>query len=489
MFRSPTPPRQVSRGTVRRLAVAPAVGLLLAVVVALAAGAQGPSKLVNGTLTPGFPTAGALLFGNDPDTATGSCTGTMVGCDTFVTAAHCVCDEDGTLCQSAPNIPDPGDYLVFLQHAGFFSIASIALRSGFDFPVADVAVLKLTTPVNGISPTPINTTISPPSSSVGTIVGFGRSGGTAQDYGLKRTGRIETTTCLDESNVTSVCWNFVAPIGPPGEDSSTCNGDSGGPLYIDLGAGDVLAGVTSGGVAEECLAPATAFDANIYAYRDWIQAQGLADLGNQTCGDLAQVGTPGVTVVGFSGDVSAGVPEGRHQFVVDPETVHLVVTMNASEAGSNDFDLFVKFGAPAATNDWDCRATGGNNWGSCEFASPSAGSWHVLVNRYDGDGTYQTTATAFKSGAAPVPSLSPPAAAATALLLMALSLVALSSQHATLVKARRSKLSHRPLPSPGTCLGPVLREPAAPAGRGHRSSRRPGSSSRWRGDGGGPPET
>jgi hypothetical protein len=353
-------------------------------------------RIVNGLLTSDFPTTGSLLTGNDPDSALHWCSGTLIGCETFLTAAHCVCEFTGSDCQSGPLAPDPNEWLVFFQHAGFFTVSNIAVHLDFDFPTTDVAVITLGTPVNGISPTPINTTASPPFGSSGTIVGFGRSGGANDEYGLKQFGAVVTASCTggipDEQ---AVCWNFENPVGDPGEDSNTCNGDSGGPLFIDLGSGEVVAGVTSGGTSTDCLAPDASFDANVFTYSQWIQSQGGADLFNTTCGSFSQVGTPGVDMHGFSGTVSTGKLEGRHQLGVAAGAELLVVTMNASQAGSNDFDLYVKYGSPPTTSDYDCRAFGANQWGSCEFPFPSQGTWHVLVNHFAGGGTYQSTATVY----------------------------------------------------------------------------------------------
>jgi len=397
-------------------------GLAALALLAGPAGAQ--QRIVNGVLTNGFPTTGSMLLGNDPDTATQWCTGTLIGCETFLTAAHCVCDGTGASCASGqPDEPDPNAYLVFLQHAGFFTVSSIALRSDFDFPVADVAILKLGSAVNGISPSRINTTSSPAASSAGTIVGFGRTGDPNFDYGIKQTGAVSTVACSGGiSNTTSVCWSFTAPVGPPGDDSNSCNGDSGGPLFIDMGSGDVVAGVTSGGTSASCNEPDLAYDANVYHYRTWVQTEGGADLANTSCGSRAQVESADVDVHGFDGTLSAGKPTGTHSFSVASGAEHLIVTMNASEESGNDFDLYVKFGAPPITGDYDCRAFGTNSWGSCEFASPSAGTWHVLANRYSGDGTYQVTATVFNPITTPppqVPALPPWGGAALVLALAA----------------------------------------------------------------------
>ena len=98
-------------------------------------------RIVNGLPTEAFPTTGALLRGTSPDTAVSWCSGTLVGCNTFLTAAHCVCAANGSQCQP-PNAPNPGDYQFYLQHAGIFSVSSISVRSDYAFPVADLAVFE-----------------------------------------------------------------------------------------------------------------------------------------------------------------------------------------------------------------------------------------------------------------------------------------------------------------------------------------------------------
>jgi hypothetical protein len=344
-------------------------------------------QIVNGVFEPLQPTTGALLAGTNPDTASATCSGTLIGCETFLTAAHCV---------ESPSTPS--SYSVFFQHAGFFDVTEIDVRSDYAFPVADVAVLKLAAPVSGIAPTPINTTQSPPAGTSGVIVGFGTSGGSADDGGLKRSGAVTTATCTGGiSNSTSVCWKFESPIGPVGEDSNTCFGDSGGPLFVDFGAGPVVAGVTSGGDNSSCLPLDQSFDTNVFFYRDWVQSQGGADLDNTTCGSLAQVGTPGTLVMSANGSLSPSVPEATHPFLIPPGTELLRVAMNAEDDFGDDFDLFVKAGSPPTTSDFDCARTGFGQLGLCEFSSPTAGEWHVLVNRASGAGAYQVTVTAFGS--------------------------------------------------------------------------------------------
>ncbi len=402
-------PALVRAATARsRCRHSPAARPLAVVVLATLLVAGGPlrpalagPRIVNGDLTSAWPTTGALLHNPSGPisqlSATSWCSGTLIGCSTFLTAAHCV--EDSTVANR---------YLVFLQHAGFFAVSSIVIHPSYttnNWPKFDVAVIHLASAVDGIRPTPINTT-NPTSfiPEAGTIVGFGRSGATdgGDDYGLKRVGDIQTLNCpsgLGGTNNDLVCWQYNG--GVRGDTSNTCNGDSGGPLFMNLGAGMRVAGVTSGGSSNECGPGDVSYDANVATFSAWIDGEGGADLDNTACGGGAQVEDAEVTVLPFSGSLSSAVPSQTNSFTVGASTQRLVVTMNASEKNSPNFDLYVRFGSAPTTSVYDCAAVGSSQYGACEFDLPAAGTWYAMVRRSSGSERYQATATIF-SGDPPV---------------------------------------------------------------------------------------
>jgi Trypsin/Bacterial Ig domain/Bacterial pre-peptidase C-terminal domain len=337
--------------------------------------------IVNGQATTEFPTVGVLLTATEP--ASLLCTGTLVGCDRFLTAAHCVCFGDGASCQD----PEPGDGMrVYLQGAGFFSVVGQHVHPEFRFPDNDVAVLELSRPAVGLRPSPLARRALAIGEG-GTIVGFGRSGGMEHDYGIKQSGQVVTGECPpDLERPGHVCWTFED------QGANTCNGDSGGPLFVaDRSDRLAVAGITSGGTLSNCLSGDQSYDTGVSAHLDYIAsaAGGPERLGPRVCGELPHVGELGTEVVARQGSLQPGVTD-THQVEVPPGTAELRVSLNATEGSSPD--LYLRAGRPATAAAHDCAADGPGSYGYCEVRSPVPGTWHVQVIGV-GYGDFQLTAT------------------------------------------------------------------------------------------------
>jgi hypothetical protein len=346
-----------------------------------------PAPIVNGVTSVGFPSVALLLartFGGDHFPF---CSGTLIGCRTVLTAAHC-------FCPSTPCVPEVTNRFVFLQHGGLFAIESAAVHPSFEFGVAgDFVVLRLASPVDGVAPTPINTVARPAPGTPGTIVGYGTRGGPSLSAGVKFAGAVTTAACRPEVDAANhQCWLYEAPIGPPGTHSNTCLGDSGGPLFVDQGGGPVVAGVTSGGFSENCLEPDSSFDADVFVERAWIAGQAGGDLANATCGALPQAGTDLAPIFAAEGTLDFGNEEDRYFLEVPPGTSRVRFTLSHDDSG--DFGLYVRRGQPPSTFVADC-ASQHRGWDVCDFEAPGAGAWHVLVDRLTGSGLYQLTVTLF----------------------------------------------------------------------------------------------
>jgi hypothetical protein len=342
--------------------------------------------IVNGDLTHSYPSAGALLTGATADASQLQCSGTLIGCDSFLTAAHCVCPGDGGDCQSATPV-EP--FRVFFQHAGFFEVTAVRVHPGFSFPDNDVAVLTLARPVTGITPTPLQDA-APGLGTEGTIVGFGRTGGSDFTYGLKYEGSITTGTCPDGINPTGkVCWTFNGT-----GDANTCNGDSGGPLFFQSGGVTRVGGITSGGVDAACLAGDNSYDNDVFTYHQFIEAG--TPIAQASCGALPHIGTPAVDIESDQGALAQG--ETAELTVEVPRgTTELRVALNSSDGSAANFDLAVSRGG-MRDESVSCTAATPAAYEYCEVTSPEPDVWNVQVKAVTGGGDYQVVATVIGGG-------------------------------------------------------------------------------------------
>jgi hypothetical protein len=53
-----------------------------------------------------------------------------------------------------------------------------------------------------------------------------------------------------------------------------------------------------------------------------------------------------------------------------------------TSGGTGDMDLYVKFGSAPTDSSYDCRPYAGGNSETCNFASPSAGTYYVRMKAY-----------------------------------------------------------------------------------------------------------
>jgi hypothetical protein len=362
--------------------------VLAALISSPAPAQEGSAHIVNGSLTSSFASTGALLIYDDATRTqlTGLCSGTLVGCRTFVTAAHCVCANAETAAECTPEVATAPERLqVFFQLAGFAQVATVTVSPDFDFGEAgDLAVLQLAQPIAGITPSAINMVGKPALGTAGTIVGFGRTindSTVRSDAGNKRAGTVTVADCHGVvPDETHVCWQFL------GSESSTCSGDSGGPLFIDRGDGPLLAGVTSGGINGTCEAPDRSFETDVFFYADWITNE-IDD-----CTTVSPTDQDLRILLSTDGELGRETAEARFQLLAPAGTTALRAALNGQLAGA-DFDLYVRAGSPPSLTEYDCADLATSSFGACELTAVR-GTWHVLVRRTFGDGTFQLNVTA-----------------------------------------------------------------------------------------------
>ena len=123
-------------------------------------------------------------------------------------------------------------------------------------------------------------------------------------------------------------------------------------------------------------------------------AQAASELYGQTEVDAVHdawcaVGVPGCPSSGGGNALANGVAKTGLSGSTGSQTFYTIaipagatnLSVNLS-GGSGDADLYVKFGSQPSTSSYNCRSWASGNTESCSFASPSTGTYHVLINAY-----------------------------------------------------------------------------------------------------------
>jgi len=280
-----------------------------------------------------WPDAAAVYWGSSV-----SCTGVLIAPNLVLTAGHC----EGNLTQVTLNTHD--------YEVGGETIEVAEFYPHPDYNATyDVTVLVLAEDAT-VTPRPIALDCVVEDYLVAgaevAIVGYGATDEWAGEWGSLLNEAFATVVDPICEDIGADCNEAVSPGGElisGGGGVDSCNGDSGGPLYLLTSRGDYLIGLTSRGVTPS---PTPCGAGGIYvrvdAVTDWIeevsgieldrpQCEGINRAPSAVAPDIAMDGgLTGVTKVA----VTDPNPEDSHTFAIETEPEHGRVSVSPAGAVS-----------------------------------------------------------------------------------------------------------------------------------------------------------
>lgn len=177
------------------------------------------------------------------------CSGTLVGSNVVLTAAHCVRGGCASRVYIGNDATQPGTgTIINVKRDENGMLLALVHPSYNPFTSQnDVALLILERDVDGVTPRRIATSAEIDGAFYLSLVGFGYTSPVLRDYGIKNKVDVvvASNSCNSREAQEKYGCNADLEIVAGGNGVDSCNGDSGGPAYLIIDGEASLAGVTS----------------------------------------------------------------------------------------------------------------------------------------------------------------------------------------------------------------------------------------------------
>jgi hypothetical protein len=189
-------------------------------------------------------------------------------------------------------------------------------------------------------------------------------------------------------------WTMTVPTGASNLQFQMSGGTGDADLYVRFGSAPTMTTYDcrpfASGNNETCSFPSPAAGTwHVMVVGD-DPYSGATLIGSYPTGGSGNVLQNGVPVSNLAGSL------GSQQFWTMSVPAGASNLQFQTSGGTGDADLYVRFGSAPTMSTYDCRPFASGNNETCTFASPAAGTWHVLIvgdDPYSGMtllGSYQT---------------------------------------------------------------------------------------------------
>jgi len=286
---------------------------------------QANNRIINGQAASisDYPWMASLFVMSNPETGEGgSCGGSLIHSEWILTAAHCFLNTAGDAVDTSTanqTIVTLGSNTLEPVEAGGITVngQSVIIHPGYNPGSGssnandnDMALLKLATPVSGISPVSLieGSTSDIDAGTLVTVMGWGTTGIDAEGQSVNASNSLlkvnqTTVSNIDCSNIYEfgITDNMLCAGGATARDTSdSCQGDSGGPLVVQNGSSSTQVGVVSfGGISTSCGEPGVpGVYAKVARYKSFIE-QSISGVNFVALGaDTGSTGSTGSTDTG-----------------------------------------------------------------------------------------------------------------------------------------------------------------------------------------------